>query len=115
MEFFKSLFGWNSSGTTNNSNTFPILKLPPELISLILSFLPPEELILNCQLVSKSFRDLINQQNFWCGIYDSYYGLGSFGRFSKLCAQSTAVAKIILFHSLFNRNLVKNPSGSEKK
>lgn len=54
-----------TSKSTEDSDPFPIMDLPEQLIEHVLSFVCTEDLLKNCSLVSVHFQRIVDTNGFW--------------------------------------------------
>lgn len=79
--------------------------LPEEIISNILSYIPPSK-ILNCSLVCRKWCNIIKSDHFWMNLYNRYY------------PNKAKQLPWYVYYSFFTtrnfHNLIKNGNGEEK-
>ena len=92
----------NKSGTIQPVD-FDVNDFPEEVQIQILSFVPADELITHCRLVSQYWKYLVDQQTLWSIKYErDYHALPAPNILDQLDL------KKIYFHRTFNYNLLKN-------
>ena len=84
---------------------FPLTDLPNDMLILILSFLPGEN-VLNCRRVCKLWRDLADSVSLWRMKCE---------REKQFLPEEVGIppedVKIVYFKGPYSRNLVRNPCG----
>ena len=87
----------------DNSQSVNFSDLPEKVQLLTLSFVPADDLITHCRLVSQYWKYLVDQQTLWSIKYErDYHALPA----SKILDQLDL--KKIYFHGTFTLNLLRN-------
>ncbi|GAB6029422.1 hypothetical protein CHUAL_005181 [Chamberlinius hualienensis] len=110
----------NTKSFKDNDDTFQIhedysgfafTELSPELATLILLHVPDNDLVVNCQLVCKTWKQLIDNYGFW-----KRKALMKGVHYPKRLAETNFSAhtyRLIAIQNPFKRNLIFNPYGKE--
>lgn len=89
----------------------PIGDFPDSILENVFCFLPPKDLIQNCRLVCKRFRDIIDSNGFWKSKCErEKKALPNF-RFKELPPR---YYQAICIYNAYGRNLLKNGHGDSR-
>ncbi len=117
MDLVRRIFKTKKDNNNNetmpfNSRECPIQNLPDILLEEILINLPGTFLCKSASLVSKHWRDIIQNEMFWIekNIRDKRLDRKAI---SYLNEKNALLPKKIYFNSVFNKNLLKNPCGND--
>ncbi|KAM8952249.1 F-box only protein 27 [Pelodytes ibericus] len=104
------------SEVLNRPNVHPMVfpgfldDLPDELLLVILSFLPPRDLVLRCRLVSRRWRQLVDSASLWKRKCERTHRRDLL-RASALCPSFSWQRVFVM--DPFSRNLLRNPCATE--
>jgi len=114
MKFLKKIFKQNKIDINNNNNEImeegPIQYLPDILLEEILILLPATFLCKTVTLISKRWKNIIENDLFWIekNLRDKRLNRKVINYLNE---KNALCPKKLYFNCIFNRNLLKNPSG----